>query len=86
MLIYLITTYLQKLFNLGEPELETRGLFAFFGFFETVAELVLLILFIIYLFDKINKRSKRVKMQQETAKRQSEIFYTEDCINNGGIK
>lgn len=52
MLIYLFTTYMQKLFNLGEPELETRGLFACFGFAETIAEFVLLILFIIYLFNK----------------------------------
>lgn len=83
MLMYLFTTYMQKLFSLGEPEIETRQAFVFFGFAETIAEFVLLILFIIYLFDK---RSKRVKMQQEIAKRQSEIFYAEDCIGKGGIK
>lgn len=82
MLMYLFTTYMQKLFNLGEPEIETRRAFAFFGFAETIAEFVLLILFIIYLLDK---RSKRVKMQQEITKRQSEIFYAEDCIGKGGI-
>lgn len=74
MLIYLFTTYMQKLFSLGEPELETRNMFATFGFLETIAEFVLLILFIIYLFDKINERNKRIKMQQEMMKRQSEIF------------
>lgn len=83
MLMYLFTTYMQKLFSLGEPEIETRNMFATFGFLETIIEFVLLILFIIYLFDK---RSKRVKMQQEITKRQSEIFYAEDCINNGGIE
>lgn len=74
MLMYLFTTYMQKLFSLGEPELETRRAFAFFGFAETIAEFVLLILFIIYLFDKINERNKRIKMQQEMMKRQTEIF------------
>lgn len=82
MLIYLLTTYMQKLFSLGESQVETRNLFAFFGFFETVAEIILLILFIIHL---LNKRSKRVKMQQEITKRQSKIFYAEDCIGKGGI-
>ena len=52
MIIYLITTYLQKLFELEKPLVETRNFFAFFGFFETVAELVLLILFIIHLLNK----------------------------------
>ena len=74
MLIYLFTTYMQKLFSLGEPEIETRRAFAFFGFAETIAEFVLLILFIIYLFNKINERNKKIKMQQEMMKRQSEIF------------
>lgn len=74
MLMYLFTTYMQKLFSLGEPEIETRRAFAFFGFAETIAEFVLLILFIIYLFDKRKERNKRIKMQQEMMQRQSNML------------
>ena len=55
MLVYLFSTYMQKLFDLGKPGIETRTMLAFVGFAETVAEFVLIIYLIIISFQKIKK-------------------------------
>ena len=53
MLMYLFTTYMQKLFDLAPYTEATRGGFALVGFFETCFEFFLLLIIIT---EKISER------------------------------